>query len=210
MSNEALNIVLRELGNSLLYRETGIRILDEGALRAKSGKLARLSALGSAAEQGWARYLTRLIPLDRGAVPASIHDLYMARGRGEVPPTFTVPAMNLRILPFEAARRVFRIAKKIDAGAFVFEIARSEIGYTDQRPAEYATNILAAAIAENYQGPVFIQGDHFQVSAKRFKEDAVKEIAAVEELTAEALQAGFFNIDIDTSTLVDISQQGET
>jgi len=209
MSNEALNIVLRELGNSLLYRETGIRILDEGALRAKSGKLARLSALGSAAEQVWARYLARLIALELGAVPASIHDLYMARGRGEVPPTFTVPAMNLRILPFEAARRVFRIAKKIDAGAFVFEIARSEIGYTDQRPAEYAANILAAAIAENYQGPVFIQGDHFQVSAKRFKEDAVKEIAAVEELTAEALQAGFFNIDIDTSTLVDISQQGE-
>jgi hypothetical protein len=30
----------------------------------------------------------------------------------------------------------------------IFEIARSEMGYTDQRPAEYAANILAAAIAE--------------------------------------------------------------
>ena len=52
-----------------------------------------------------------------------------------------------------------------------FEIARSEIGYTDQRPAEYATNILAAAIAEGWRGPVFIQGDHFQLSPKKYAAD---------------------------------------
>ena len=209
MNKEALQTVLGELGASVQYGDSGLRVVDEGTLRAKIGKLARLSALGSEPEQAWARYLTRLIALELGAVPASIHDLYMARGRGEVPPTFTVPAMNLRILSYEAARCVFRQVMKIDAGAFIFEIARSEIGYTEQRPADYGTAILAAAITENYRGPVFIQGDHFQISAKRYKEDPTKEIAAVEELTAEALQAGFYNIDIDTSTLVDISQVGE-
>ncbi|MEX2162401.1 MAG: class II fructose-bisphosphate aldolase [Anaerolineales bacterium] len=210
MTNPALSSVLSKLNNSVQYSDSGIQILDEGALRAKIGELARLSALGSGAEQAWARYLTRLISLELGAIPSSIHDLYMARGRGEVPPTFTVPAMNLRALSFDAARCVFRIAKRIGAGAFIFEIARSEIGYTEQRPAEYVTNILAAALAEGYRGPVFIQGDHFQISPKRYKEDAGKEIAAVEEITAEAMQAGFFNIDIDTSTLVDISQVGES
>ncbi len=209
MTAEAMKTVLAELGSSVDYDDTGLRVVDDGAVRAKIGKLAQLSALGSEPEQAWARYLTRLIALELGAVPASIHDLYMARGRGEVPPTFTVPAMNLRILSYEAARCVFRQAQKIDAGAFILEIARSEIGYTEQRPAEYATAVLAAAIAENYRGPVFIQGDHFQISAKRYKESPDKEIAAVEELTAEALQAGFYNIDIDTSTLVDISQVGE-
>jgi fructose/tagatose bisphosphate aldolase len=131
----------------------------------------------------------------------------MARGREEIPATFTVPAMNLRAMSFDAARGVFRAAKKIDASAFLFEIARSEMGYTDQRPAEYATSILAAAIAEGYTGPVFIQGDHFQVSAKRYASDPEAEIQAVRDLIKEAIAAGFFNIDVDTSTLVDIGKE---
>jgi fructose/tagatose bisphosphate aldolase len=209
MSTEVLSSVLSQIGNCVEVNDSGVHILDESAVRANIAVLARLSALSSGAEQSWARYLTRLIALELGAIPASIHELYMARGRGEVPPTFTVPAMNLRALSFDAACCVFRVAKQIDAGAFIFEIARSEIGYTEQRPAEYVTNILAAAVAESYKGPIFIQGDHFQISPKRYKEDAEKEIAAVKEITAEAVQAGFYNIDIDTSTLVDINQEGE-
>jgi fructose/tagatose bisphosphate aldolase len=94
----------------------------------------------------------------------------------------------------------------MNAGAFIFEIARSEMGYTDQRPTEYVSSILSAAIAEGYTGPVFIQGDHFQTSAKRYTNSPDVEVQAVKELTKEAIAAGFFNIDIDTSTLVDINQ----
>ncbi len=209
MTAEAPSSILSILGSAAHYSNGAVHIADESAVRANIGQLVRLAGLGSETEQAWARYLVRLIALELGAIPASIHDLYMARGRGEVPPSFTVPAMNLRVLAYEAARAVFRVAKRMDAGAFIFEIARSEIGYTAQRPAEYAANILAAAVAEGYRGPVFIQGDHFQISASRYKQDADKEIAAVEELTAEALQAGFFNIDVDTSTLVDIHLDGE-
>jgi fructose/tagatose bisphosphate aldolase len=101
---------------------------------------------------------------------------------------------------------MFRAAKKINASAFIFEIARSEMGYTAQRPAEYATNIMAAAIAEGWKGPVFLQGDHFQMSAKKYASDPQGETNAVKDLVKEAIVAGFFNIDIDTSTLVDISK----
>ena len=66
---------------------------------------------------------------------------------------------------------------------------------------------MAAAIAEAYVGPVFIQGDHFQVSPSRYAEDAESELQAVRDLTKEALKAGFYNIDVDTSTLVDISKE---
>ena len=100
---------------------------------------------------------------------------------------------------------MFRAANKINAGAFIFELARSEMSYTFQRPSEYATNILAAAVAEGYSGPVFIQGDHFQGSAKKYKADPEGELKAVRDLSIEAMDAGFFNIDVDTSTLVDIS-----
>ena len=80
--------------------------------------------------------------------------------------TFVVPAINLRVLTFDAARAVFRAIAKLDAGPVIFEIARSEMNYTDQRPAEYATSIFCAAIAEGYKGPIFLQGDHYQVSAE--------------------------------------------
>jgi len=183
-----------------------VKVVDEAKLRATVGKLVEVSALGSGNAQGWARYLVRAAALELGIVPASIHELYLARGRGEAPMTWTTPAFNLRILSYHAARAMFRAAQKIDGAAFIFEIARSEMGYTAQRPAEYASNILAAAIAEGYRGPVFMQGDHFQISAKRFANSEQSEVNAVKVLILEALSAGFYNIDIDTSTLVDLSK----
>jgi fructose/tagatose bisphosphate aldolase len=140
-----------------------------------------------------------------GILPASIHDLYMAIGRGESG-GFTAPAINVRMLGYDTARAIFRATKKHDVGAFILEIARSEMGYTDQRPAEYAAVVLGAAIKEGHEGPVFLQGDHFQVNAKKFAADPKPELRAIELLIDESVAAGFYNIDIDTSTLVDLSQ----
>ncbi len=117
-----------------------------------------------------------------------------------------MPAVNIRMLAYDAARAAFRAAKTLDAGALIFEIARSEIGYTEQPPAEYAAVVLAAAIREEWDGPVFLQGDHYQTNAGKMKENPAKEIAAIEALIDEAIPAGFFQIDIDTSTLVDLSK----
>lgn len=142
---------------------------------------------------------------EKGIYPASIHELYMARGRGEFS-GFTVPAINLRTLTYDLARAIFRVANKKDAGAFIFEIAKSEMGYTDQRPAEYTGVCLGAAIKEGYKGPVFIQGDHFQANAKKYAQDKNKEIQGLKDLIKEAVANGFYNIDIDSSTLVDLSK----
>lgn len=136
---------------------------------------------------------------------ASIQGLYEARGAGKCS-GFTVPAINLRTLTYDLARAIFRAAKKINASAFIFEIARSEMGYTDQKPLEYTTVVLAAAIREGFSGPVFIQGDHFQVNAKKYKIDPVKEIEGLKKLIKESIEGGFLNIDIDSSTLVDIQK----
>jgi len=65
---------------------------------------------------------------------------------------------------------------------------------------------MAAAVKSGWRGPVFLQGDHFQINAKKFAADAEKETEAVKNLIREAIVAGFYNIDIDTSTLVDLSQ----
>ena len=141
----------------------------------------------------------------QGAYPASIHDFYIARGKGAFS-GFTVPAINLRSMTYDLARRIFKVAKKNNSGAFIFEIARSEIGYTGQSPLEYSSMVLAAAIKENYSGPVFIQGDHFQVNATKFKENPDKETEALRALISDAVHSGFYNIDIDSSTVVDLSK----
>jgi len=184
-----------------------IEVLDEARFRAESiDGLIHNAVLGSSDEvRGEARRIIRLAAAGLGIRPASIQGLYDAMGRAEVS-GFTVPAINIRGLTYDTARAVFRSAAKVNAGAFIFEIAKSEIGYTDQRPAEYAANCLAAAIKEGYRGPVFIQGDHFQVNAKNYLKDRAGELEGLKALIKEALDADFLNIDIDASTTVDLSK----
>ncbi len=168
-------------------------------------ELVRQVVFGGPEERDRARWLIWEIGQRAGVRPASIHELYMARGRGEVRP-FTTPAMNIRVLAYDSARAIFRAAKRLDVGALICEIARSEIGYTEQRPAEYVAVMTAAALREGFTGPLFIQGDHVQVNAKKYAADAEAELQAIRTLIEEELHAGFYNIDVDTSTLVDLSQ----
>lgn len=151
------------------------------------------------------RWLIRRTGGALNIIPCSIQSFYEAMGKEEVK-GFTVPAINIRGLTYDAARAVFRAALKNMVGALIFEIARSEIGYTYQRPSEYAAVTIAAAIKENFRGPIFFQGDHFQVNAKRYAKDPRGEVEVVKNLIREAIKAGFYNIDIDTSTLVDLSK----
>lgn len=206
MIQQDIDALLSVVENSLEATSTKVKVKDLQIFLKHIYSLVKVSALEKGVKAAIARYLIRGAALDIGVIPASIQDLYLARGRDEIPLSFTVPAINLRALPFDAARAVFRVAMSIDAGAMIFEIARSEISYTDQRPSEYTTNILAAAIAEGYRGYVFLQGDHFQISASRYEKNPEEEIRAVKDIIKEAIHAGFFNIDVDTSTLVDLSK----
>lgn len=151
------------------------------------------------------RWIIKSCAASSGARSASIQGLYEAMARGEVG-GFTVPAVNVRGLTYDTARALFRSAIKNKAGAFIFEIAKSEMGYTDQSPFEYATVVLAAALREGYKGPVFIQGDHFQINPKNYASDKEKEINGLKDLITKAVNAGFYNIDIDSSTIVDLSK----
>ena len=147
----------------------------------------------------------RELALDLGITSASIQGLYDAASQGLFS-GITVPAINIRGLTYLVARAVFRAALKAEVGAFTFEIARSEIGYTGQRPGEYAACVLAAAIIEGFKGPVFIQGDHYQANRSKYASEPEKELNAIKELVRESVNAGFLNIDIDASTLVNLDK----
>ena len=168
-------------------------------------QLARRAVFGDQEPRETARWLLWELGQVQGVRPASIHELYLARGRGECA-GFTVPAINIRAMAYDSARAVFRAARAGRVGALIVEIARSEIAYTDQRPAEYVAVMIAAALREGYRLPLFIQGDHCQVSAAKYAADPEKEVGEVKKLIAEEVAAGFYNIDVDTSTLVDLGR----
>ena len=184
-----------------------IEVLDEKRLKGETIDRLIHNAVFNADKEviDESRRLIRLTALKLGIRPASIQGLYDAMGRGECR-GFTVPAVNIRGLTYDTARALFRSARKKNAGAFIFEIAKSEIGYTEQRPSEYSACCIAAAVKEGFRGPVFIQGDHFQVNAKKFAEDRNAEIEGLKKIIKEALEADFLNIDIDSSTVVDLSK----
>lgn len=191
-------------GGAVASDGTTVTVKRPQAIRdAAMDRLVRMAVFGEGRDREAARWLIWELGQAVGCRPASIHDLYMARGRKECG-GFTVPAMNLRVMTYDTARSVFRALKRLDAGAFLCEIARSEIAYTDQRPAEYTAVVTAAALREGFTGPVFVQGDHFQVNAAKYRADPDAELGAIRALIDEALPAGFFNVDIDTSTLVDL------
>ena len=191
----------------LTCQEGDVRVLNEPSFREKLIDDLIYTAVFSPdpAIQEAAAYLIRRGAASMGILPASIQSLYEAMGRKEVS-GFTVPAINIRGITYHVAQAVFRAAMKGNVGPVIFEIARSEIGYTKQRPQEYTCNVLAAAVKSGWRGPVFLQGDHFQINAKKFAADGEKETQSVKDLIREAIQAGFYNIDIDTSTLVDLSK----
>ena len=176
------------------FRDTGIRDLAWTA--AFSDDDATTAA---------AQWLVWEASQELGARTASIQSLYEARGRGEVS-GFTVPAINLRTQVFDLARTVYEAAAAADVAAVILELARSEQTYTFQRPIDYATSVLAGAIAAGWHGPVFIQGDHYQFNAKKYAADPEAMTEEIRRACRLAVDAGYRNIDIDSSTLVDLSK----
>src|SRR3954471_24146527 len=184
----------------------GVKVRDQAKLRSSAtDRVVWQAVFGTGADREAARWLLWELGQITGARPASINDLYLARGRGECG-GFTVPAINVRAMAYDTARAIFRAARAGKAGAIILEIARSEIAYTEQRPAEYVSVMIAAALREGYTVPLFIQGDHCQVNHKKYQADPEGEIGEVKKLIAEEVGAGFYNIDVDTSTLVDLTQ----
>jgi fructose/tagatose bisphosphate aldolase len=196
------------LGGAATVGADGITITDAAKFRGTViDDLVETATFAEDADtRNAARWVIRAAAPKLGVVTSSIHDLYMAVGKGQAG-GFCVPAINIRGLTYDVSRTICETIMKMDGGPFIFEIARSEIGYTHQRPAEYAAAVTAGAIKSGYEGPIFIQGDHFQANAKKYAADPAAETQALRDLILEAIEADFRNIDIDTSTLVDLSHE---
>jgi fructose/tagatose bisphosphate aldolase len=196
---------MQELKKAVEIKNGSVYIKDKTAVRNMMDRLVHDTVFQPDDEKKKAQFmLIKEIAKACNAVPSSIQGLYEDMGRNY--PGFTVPAINIRGLTYDVARVIFRKAQQMKAGPVIFEIARSEIGYTKQRPLEYSAVILAAAVKEGYEGTVFVQGDHFQLVRKHYLDNPDAETEYVKGLIAEAVDAEFYNIDIDSSTLVDLDK----
>lgn len=165
---------------------------------------AETSSLGEPDARAVAIWAIREVALANDVIPASIQDLYLARAAGKWEGR-TVPAMNLRGWSYPTIRAAFRAGKELNSNLFIFEQAVGESIYAAQPPAEYTAAALAAALREGYRGPVFMQADHDQVNASAYAKDGKAEVKKLEEIMRAQVDAGFYSLDIDASTVVDLS-----
>lgn len=180
------------------YQKLKSQIIDQ---------LIKYAVFGTTQERSYARWIIWETALSLGNIPSSINDLYIAKGEGKIKKKFVTPAINLRTLTYDLATSIFSTAKKINAGPIILEIARSELDYTDQSLMEYTINVMAGAIKANWGSPIFIQGDHFQAKAESMGKPKKNEIKIIKDLSTEAINSGFYNIDIDMSTLVNLDKK---
>ncbi len=185
-----------------------LTVLDEARLRGEGIRDVAWTAAFSDDEGAVAaaRWIAWEASQALGARSASIHELYLARGRGEVD-GFTVPAINIRTQTFDMARTIAEAAIEQGVGTVIYELARSEQTYTFQRPIDYSTAVLCGVVAAGWRGPVFIQGDHYQFNAKKYADDPESMTEEIRRACRLAIDAGYRNIDIDSSTLVDLSKE---
>ncbi len=201
--------ILEILDKSVSIKNNKLQVLNASLLSKKIDQLISKAVFGNSEEKGLSKWIIWEAAQELGIKSSSIHNLYIAIGKGKIPYNFSVPAINMRGMAYDMAQAIFASAKKHKVGALIFEIARSEMGYCDQSPSEYTAVVLAAAIKSKWKGPVFIQGDHFQVKTDKPGIPNKGEVETLKELMKDSIEAGFYNIDIDTSTLVDLNKKTE-
>ena len=168
----------------------GVRVKDPATFRAETiDRLIHTAVFGDAESKKAARWLIWEAGWDLGIQSASIDRLYQARSRNEYQ-GLTVPAINVRAMAYDMARAIVASARRRGVGAFIFELARSEMEYTDQTCDEFATVMMAASIKEGHKGPIFIQGDHYQANAKKYATDPQGVIDGLRKIIGQAIQAG--------------------
>ena len=120
-----------------------------------------------------------------GSIPASIHDLYAARGRGEgAADVHRAGDQHPRRSPTTPRARCSAPARALGRrrGDLRDRALRDHATPTSARPST-RSSCWRRRCARAGRGPVFLQGDHFQINAKKYASDPAGELKAVRDLT---------------------------
>ncbi len=192
---------LSEMNQSLeqliAFEKDRIVINDANAFREEAiDRLVKSAVSGTDDVKNAALWIIWAASQAMGCGTASIAGLAHAVNRGELN-GFSFPVMNIRGLNYPIARTMFRAATAAECGAVLFELSLREISSHKQRPSEFTAILLAAAIKEQWNLPITIQGGYFQVDTSRGANNPDSEIDLVGEMTEQVIDAGMYNINMD-------------
>jgi hypothetical protein len=193
---------LSEMNQSLAhligFEKDRVVVTDPDAFREDAiDRLVRSAIFGSRDVKEAAIWIIWAGSQALGCGAASIAGLAHSIERGELG-GFSVPVMNIRGLNYTIARTMLKAAIAAECGAVLFELSLREIRSQNQRPAEFAAILLAAAIKERWNLPIMIQGGYFQLDSSISFETPDSEISLVGDITKEAIEAGMYNVNMDT------------
>lgn len=116
---------------------------------------------------------------------------------------FSIPALNVRTLSVDFSRLIHEMIISLGVRGVIFEISITEQKYTNQTPLFFAASILIGAILARYKGEIYLQADHTQFNRSKWILDSNEEMKKLQGILQEMVSVGFYNLDIDGSTLVD-------
>ena len=141
-----------------------------------------------------------------GIYPASIQDLYEKIGQGQFS-GFTVPAMNLRGISYDMARAAFRAAIRTRSVPLFLRLPVPKWATPCKAPRNlppwYWPRLWLKVTRDRFLSRATICRSGVRISAPI----RLKNWTFVRSLIKESIDAGFYNIDIDASTLVDIDKK---
>ncbi len=192
------------LRGCLEVRSDGVRIIDAQRLREERIDALVYNAMFQPSERVryFLAWLIRQAAAGNAIYPASLKGLYAMAARGQTP-KFTVPAVSLRAMTYAGGRSAFQAAWETGTGALVFNLDGA--AKPAQSPLDYATCLLAAAIREGYEGPLFLEADFLHAQPVTDEAAHGDELERLKELAEEALNEGFFNLEFDTTRLENLT-----
>ncbi|MCX5677728.1 MAG: hypothetical protein NTY76_01285, partial [Candidatus Omnitrophica bacterium] len=140
----------------------------------------------------------------------SSSDLNMFAGEGKEKNLYyatIIPVFNGTTAMYDKLRDSFKAVKESQKEAIMLELAMSKTRASREELSIFTASIIAAAIREGYEGLIFVQGDHYQVSGEGLVERELRGVAG--PLRQAILDAGGASIDIDTGIYPKLLKAGD-
>ncbi|MFA5878942.1 MAG: class II fructose-bisphosphate aldolase, partial [Candidatus Margulisiibacteriota bacterium] len=150
---------------------------EDYTLQSKAHKLFQLIMAGSPEEIKEAVTEINALAARAGIASESIQDHYADKSRGKSK-YVTVPAINGRQFTHLLVYAALEANKKLGTSKnqpVIFELAKSESGYTGQSAEKYTALVkLGYLMAGARNQKIYVQGDHFQVDRVKFWQELAK------------------------------------
>ena len=133
--------------------------------------------------------------------PSSLQKIYKAQASHEIFPQIKILSLDVTEDSFENLRILFNSMNKEETKLLSFSINPKQMDQTWFFP--YITKILAAAIMEDYSGPIFLQTDNIYFDPLSFENDRDNLLDRLKKITQNAIKSGIYNLNLNASELID-------